>query len=300
MPGCLVLIMINYKPIFNHLHYNGYSITVLRLDLIHPEISGNKWFKLKYNLEEAKKQNKTSILTFGGAYSNHIAATAAACRLFGFSSIGLIRGEDSEKKNPTLKLAQQNGMHLNFISRDRYRKKTDPDFLSKLQSEYPDAYIVPEGGDNALGEKGCEEILTHLTNQCDIICCAYATGTTFRGVHKSLQLHQKLLGFHVLNYEAKTSLENAEIINTYHFGSYAKHTAQLIEFKNWFELRFHIPLDYVYTAKLFFGVFDMIKHEKFDKTKELLIIHSGGLQGNQGYETRYNLKPIRHVKDPHG
>lgn len=292
--------MITYKPILNNLHYNGYSISVLRLDLIHPEISGNKWFKLKYNLEEAKAENKNTILTFGGAYSNHIAATATACKLNGFRSVGVIRGEEISLNNPTLELAKKNGMSFKFISRDAYRKKTEPRFLQELQLEYPGAYIIPEGGDNSLGEKGCEEILTDKTDYCDVICCAYGTGTTFKGIQKSLKSHQTLLGFNALNYDAKSPFNNAEIINAYHFGSYAKHTAQLIDFKTWFELTFHIPLDYVYTAKLFFGVFDMIKQEKFDKTKELLIIHSGGLQGNQGYEARYNLKPIRHVKDPHG
>lgn len=292
--------MIQYKPIINHLHYNGYSIGVLRLDLIHPEISGNKWFKLKYNLEQAKLEKKDSILTFGGAFSNHIVATAAACKLANLKGIGMIRGEASSANNPTLAIARKYGMDLQFISREEYRKKTDPEFIQLLQQQFPNSYIIPEGGDNELGQKGCTEILTNETHISDIIFCAYGTGTTFKGIAQSLQPHQSLHGINVLNFEAITTQPNTSLINDYHFGSYAKHTAQLLEFKEWFENHFHIPLDYVYTAKLFFGVFDLIKHHKLDKTKEILIIHSGGLQGNQGYENRYNLKPIRQVNDAQG
>ena len=281
--------MIQYHPIITSIEYNGYQLGVLRLDEIHPEISGNKWFKLKYNLEQAIIENKQTILTFGGAYSNHIAATAAACKLAGFQSIGIMRGETSSASNATLALAKENGMHLEFVSRELYKQKSEQAYLQALQAEYPDAYIIPEGGDNALGQKGCEEILSNSTTDYDLIFCAHGTGTTFKGIAKSLLPHQKLMAINVLKYEATSDLLNASINNEYHFGGYAKHKKELLEFKIWFESRYHIPLDYVYTAKLMFGVFDLMKQGILSIDKKIVIIHSGGLQGNKGYEERYGL-----------
>lgn len=281
--------MIHYNPIIAFIEYNGYQLGVLRLDEIHSEISGNKWFKLKYNLEQAIIENKQTILTFGGAYSNHIAATAAACQLAGFKSIGLIRGEETSSSNTTLALAKDNGMQLVFVSRELYKQKNEPSYLHALQAEYPDAYIIPEGGDNALGQKGCEEILSSSTTDYDLIFCAYGTGTTFKGIAKSLLPHQKLMAINVLKYEAMSDSLNASINNDYHFGGYAKHTHVLLEFKTWFETTYHIPLDYVYTTKLMYAVFDLMKQHKLSKDKKILIVHSGGLQGNKGYEERYEI-----------
>lgn len=281
--------MLHCKPIINQFEYNGYHLGVLRLDQIHPEISGNKWFKLKYNLEQAKVENKKTILTFGGAYSNHIAATAVACKLAGFKSIGMIRGEESSASNSTLALATENGMQLVFVSRELYKQKREQSYLQALQSEYSDAYIIPEGGDNALGQKGCEEILSNSTSEYDLIFCAHGTGTTFKGIAKSLLSHQKLTAINVLKYETMCDLLNASINNDYHFGGYAKHTNELLEFKTWFERTYRIPLDYVYTAKLMYAVFDFIKQQKITKDNTILIVHSGGLQGNIGYEERYNI-----------
>lgn len=292
--------MIEYKPIINTITYNGYQIGVLRLDLIHKEISGNKWFKLKYNLAQAKKVNKTTIITFGGAFSNHIAATALACKLNGLKSIGIIRGEETAVSNPTLSLAKQNGMELLFVSREEYSQKNDGGYMSRLRYMYPEAYIIPEGGDNLLGEKGCTEILTDDTNSYSYIFCAHGTGTTYRGISKSLQPHQELKVINVLNFEAIAQEPQTNILNSYHFGGYAKHKPELLEFKTWFEENYHIELDYVYTAKLFFAAFDLMKNEKLDKQKSILIIHCGGLQGNQGYEERYNLNPKRQVNDAQG
>lgn len=281
--------MISYNPIINSIDYNGYQIGVLRLDEIHPEISGNKWFKLKHNLSKALLENKKTILTFGGAYSNHIAATAMACKLAGFKSIGIIRGEKTSSTNSTLTLAKENGMQVMFVSREQYKQKNDPSQLQLLQAEYPDAYIIPEGGDNALGQKGCEEILSNISTDYDLIFCAHGTGTTFRGIAKSLLPHQKLIAINVLKYEASYNALNANVNNQYHFGGYAKHNNELLEFKSWFETTYHIPLDYVYTSKLMYAVFDLINHQKIDKNKNILIIHSGGLQGNKGYEERYKI-----------
>lgn len=292
--------MLKYNPIINTIHHNEFEIGVLRLDLIHPEISGNKWFKLKYNLEKAKAEKKDTIITFGGAYSNHIAATAFACKLANLKSIGIIRGEETSKTNSTLSVAKQNGMELLFVNRDEYSQKNDFDYLQRLQYMYPNAYIIPEGGDNKLGQKGCEEILTLETNRFTKIFCDCGTGTTFKGIAKSLNENQLLYGVNVLKFDSKSEFENAVMINDYHFGGFAKHTTDLLKFKSWFENIYAIPLDYIYGAKLFYAVFDLINQNKFEGNDSILIIHSGGLQGNEGYEKRYSLNPIRQVTDPVG
>ncbi len=292
--------MITYTPIINTIEYNGYQIGVLRLDVIHPEISGNKWFKLKYNLEQAKKENSHTIMTFGGAFSNHIAATAVATKLSGLKSIGIIRGEETSAGNPTLSFAKQQGMELLFVNRTEYAQKHDFGYLQRLRYMYPNTYIIPEGGDNKLGQKGCEEILTSDMFKYKNIFCAYGTGTTYKGIVKSLLPHQKLNVVNVLNFEAISNEPQTMIFNNYHFGGYAKHTTELLDFKLWFEKTYTIPLDYVYTAKLFFAAFDLMKQEKLEKNQPLLIIHCGGLQGNKGYEERYNLNPNRHVNDAQG
>ena len=281
--------LLNYIPVIDAIIYKQFEVGVLRLDKIHADVSGNKWFKLKYNLQQARIENKNCIITFGGAFSNHIVATAVACKINGFKSIGIIRGEETSALNSTLTLAKQHGMALQFVSREMYQQKDNVDYLEGLQKQYQQAYIIPEGGDNDLGAKGCTEILTEITSTYQSVFCAFGTGTTFKGLSQSLQKHQQLTAIHVLKYEAKTSLTQCEINNNYHFGGYAKHSAELLEFKIWFENEYDIPLDYVYTAKLFFAVFDLINQSKISSNQKLLIIHSGGLQGNKGYEERYNL-----------
>lgn len=183
-----------------HIEYRHQRISIKRLDLIHPQISGNKFFKLKYNLLAARQQGFEKVLTFGGAYSNHIAATAFASHKFGFQSLGMIRGEELAQRplNPTLATAQQFGMQLEFISRNAYRQKDQPDFLQHLQQQYPDFYLIPEGGTNALAVQGCREILTAEDAQFDLICCAVGTGGTFAGLIEASQQHQQLLGFSAL------------------------------------------------------------------------------------------------------
>lgn len=285
----LIYNLLQYNPIINHIEYNGYKLAVLRLDLIHPEISGNKWFKLKYNLQQAKNENKNTILTFGGAFSNHIAATAFACKEAALNCIGIIRGEESSINNPTLSFAKSNGMALHFISRNDYQKKRESDFLNTIEQQFPNCYVVPEGGDNSLGQKGCEEILNDQTKEFDFIFCAYGTGTTFKGLAKSALPHQKVYGINVLKYEANSDLLSGTVFNNYHFGGYAKHTDELLNFKRSFEKAYHIPLDYVYTAKAFYAAFDFINQGKISKDKKIVLIHSGGLQGNKGYEERYHL-----------
>ncbi len=259
---------------------------------IHPTVSGNKIRKLKYNLDKFKKENYEGILTFGGAFSNHIAATAAAGNTLGIPTIGVIRGMEVSAKigsNPTLSYAQKCGMKLEFISRTEYKLKTEKSYLASLESKYPNYYIIPEGGTNHLAVKGCEEILTDEDRQYDVICCAVGTGGTLSGIINSSLPHQKIIGFPALKGAflkqdickfAKQS--NWDLCQDYHFGGYAKVHLNLIEFINRFKREFKIPLDPIYTGKMLFGVFDMMDKGMFSKSQKVLAIHTGGLQGIEG------------------
>ncbi len=271
-----------------HIEYRHQRISIKRLDLIHPQISGNKFFKLKYNLLAARQQGFEKVLTFGGAYSNHIAATAFASHKFGFQSLGMIRGEELAQRplNPTLATAQQFGMQLEFISRNAYRQKDQPDFLQHLQQQYPDFYLIPEGGTNALAVQGCREILTAEDAQFDLICCAVGTGGTFAGLIEASQQHQQLLGFSALKGDflthevaQLTTKRNWRILDDYCCGGYAKTTPELIQFIQTFEQRYNIPLEQVYTGKMLRGIFDLIDQDKIGPDQKILLIHTGGLQG---------------------
>lgn len=262
-----------------------------RLDLIHPHISGNKFYKLKYNLQHAKQLGQDTLITFGGAFSNHIAATAYAAHYFGFQSIGIIRGEElaDQRLNHTLATASQFGMQLEFINRQDYRNKEQPDFLAELQSRFPNAYIIPEGGTNSLAIQGCKEILSEQDRQnYDVICCAVGTGGTITGLIESSHFNQNILGFSALKGDFLTSdvthltaKKNWKIIDEYCCGGYAKTSAQLIEFIQFFEKQYQIPLEPIYTGKMLFGIFDLIEKAYFPPHTRILAIHSGGLQGRQ-------------------
>jgi 1-aminocyclopropane-1-carboxylate deaminase len=186
---------------YQHISVGVINISIKRLDLVHPHISGNKFFKLKYNLLAAQQQGYKKLLTFGGAYSNHIAATAFAAQHFGFQSIGMIRGEElaSQPFNPTLQTAHNLGMQLNFVSRTKYRLRHQAEYLQQLQQQYPQAFIIPEGGSNALAIQGTQEILSpdDLENY-DVICCAVGTGGTIVGIIESSSEQQQVLGFSAL------------------------------------------------------------------------------------------------------
>ncbi|MCO8101464.1 pyridoxal-phosphate dependent enzyme [Acinetobacter indicus] len=273
---------------YQHIEYRHQRISIKRLDLIHPQISGNKFFKLKYNLLAARQQGFEKVLTFGGAYSNHIAATAFAAHQFGFQSLGMIRGEELAQRplNPTLATAQQFGMQLEFISRNAYRQKDQPDFLQRLQQQYPDFYLIPEGGTNALAVQGCREILTAGDAQFDLICCAVGTGGTLAGLIEASQQHQQLLGFSALKGDfltqevaQLTTKRNWRILDDYCCGGYAKTTPELIQFIQSFEQRYNIPLEQVYTGKMLRGIFDLIDQDKIGPDQKILLIHTGGLQG---------------------
>lgn len=268
------------------------KLYIKREDLLHPYVSGNKFRKLKYNLLESRKQGYGTILTFGGAYSNHISAASYAAKAFGLRSIGVIRGEELRDKiseNPTLRFAHANGMRFEFVSREDYRQKDSASFIENLRLKFGDFYLVPEGGTNELAIKGCEEILTEEDDFFDYICCAVGTGGTISGIINSTKSHQKVLGFPALkgdflDEEIKKFVqkENWELITGYHFGGYGKINEELISFINKFRGKTHIPLDPVYTGKMCFGVFDLIRRGYFEKDAHILLIHTGGLQGITG------------------
>lgn len=283
------------------------KLYIKREDQLHPYVSGNKFRKLKYNLLEAKKQGYNTLLTFGGAFSNHISAVSYAAKEVGFQSIGIIRGEelfDKISDNPTLQFAQTNGMQFEFVSRDDYRQKDSKNYIEKLRQQFGDFYLVPEGGTNELAVKGCEEILTEEDDFFDYICCAVGTGGTISGIINSSKPHQKVLGFPALKgdfleSEIKkfTQKENWELITDYHFGGYAKINEELIAFINKFRDKTHISLDPVYTGKMCFGVFDLIRKGYFEKDANILLIHTGGLQGIAGMNEKLKKQnlPLIHV-----
>ena len=268
------------------------TLSVLRDDLIHPEISGNKFRKLKYNIAEAERLGYKKIITFGGAFSNHIAATARASKLNGFEVLGIIRGEEVENlinENPTLQFAQKEGMKFKFISREAYRLKDSEEFLAQLKTEFPDYYIIPEGGTNHLAIKGCSEILYDDCFKYDFVTTAIGTAGTITGVINSTTENQTVLGFPALKSEhfdeeirKLTKKTNYSIIDNYHFGGYAKISEELINFINYFKKTTSIPLDPIYTGKMMFGIFDLIKNDYFEENTSILAIHTGGLQGIEG------------------
>lgn len=282
--------------------YLGHQINIRRDDLIHPFISGNKYRKLKYNIAEAKLLASNTLLTFGGAFSNHIAAVAFAGKAYGFRTIGIIRGDElngKTKLNPTLEFAKTCGMHFKFISRTEYRQKTDGQFIKSLHGEFGDFYLIPEGGTNELAVKGCEEILTPDDRIYDYICICVGTGGTISGIINASEIHQNILGFPALKGDflqqdiRKFAIrENWKLINDYHFGGYGKINPELITFINAFKRNYNIPLDPIYTGKMMFGIFDLIENGFFSKQAKILAIHTGGLQGIAGMNLKLKRKNL--------
>jgi len=268
---------------------SGVKLVIKREDQNHPFVSGNKWWKLKYNLEEALKNGNKTLLTFGGAYSNHIYATAAAAHELGIHSIGIIRGEETLPLNPTLSFAKASGMQLHYISREEYRTKTEPSFIEQLHNQFGDFYLIPEGGTNELAVKGCAEFANQLNTEVDFdyFCLPVGTGGTMAGIIEGLDESKKIIGFPVLKgatfledeITKYTSKHNWQLMYDYHFGGYAKVTKELTEFIDQFEKQFNIPLDPIYTAKMMFGIMDLIKKKFFIPGSTILAIHTGGLQG---------------------
>lgn len=281
---------------------NSITASIKREDLLHPFVSGNKFRKLKYNLLQAKTEHVKTLLTFGGAFSNHIAAVAFAGKEQGLKTIGVIRGDELKGKireNPTLCFAQDCGMQFKFVSREDYRYKTEADFLANLKYEFGDFYLVPEGGTNELAIKGCEEILVEEDVQFDYVCCAVGTGGTISGIINSVLPHQKVLGFPALKGDfLKEDIckfvrnQNWELIADYHFGGYGKVTPELIAFINQFYIDNKIPLDPIYTGKMVFGVMDLIQKNYFPENSKILLIHTGGIQGIQGMNIKLKNKHL--------
>jgi 1-aminocyclopropane-1-carboxylate deaminase len=280
---------------------NGIELFIKREDLLHPIISGNKFRKLKYNLAEAKRLGYKKLLTFGGAFSNHIVAVAGAGKEFGFETIGIIRGEELMDKigeNPSLQFAHEHGMQFHFTDRTSFRDKTSPEFLSKLEQMFGSFYLIPEGGTNDLAIKGCEEILTSEDkNEFSHICCAVGTAGTISGIINSSSENQQIIGFSSLKGDFLSEVicnfvqkKNWYVNCTYHFGGYGKVSEELIDFLNGFYQETKIPLDPVYTGKMIFGIIDLIHNNHFPPHSIILAIHTGGLQGIAGMNHALSAK----------
>jgi 1-aminocyclopropane-1-carboxylate deaminase len=278
------------------------ELFILREDQIHPTISGNKWRKLKYNVKEAKEKGLKTIVTFGGAFSNHIAATAAVGAELGLKTIGIIRGE--KVSNSTLDLAEKNGMQLQFVSREEYKQQLKESLAIEFNfwEKYPNCYVIPEGGSNALAVKGCAEIVDNIPIDYDVICCASGTGGTIAGIISSTK--KQVIGFPALKGGAfleedikhllsmvypKKKFNNWELITDYHFGGYAKVKPDLVEFVQAFKKDYNIVLDFIYTGKMLFGLFDRIKNTNQFDGKRIVVVHTGGIQGNKGFEERFGI-----------
>jgi len=285
----------DHVPI-QRVQFAGLIFDILRLDKIHQGASGNKFFKLKYNFLEAEKNGYKKILTFGGAFSNHIVATAISARKSGFTSIGIIRGD--EINNPTLNLAKKYGMELHFISREDYRKKEAAEFLDDLKRKFDNPFIIPEGGTNKLALNGTAEIHDYIPKHYNLITACFGTGGTLAGLIDGKADHQKILGVSVLkgdwvkdeliNLVGKDS-GNWDLTTNYHFGGYAKWKHELIDFINEFYEKTAVPLDPVYNGKMMYGLLMEWKKDNISSDDHILAIHSGGLQGISGFNQRFGF-----------
>lgn len=261
-------------------------LDLLRLDEIHPQISGNKWFKLKYNIQAAKSANYNTLLSFGGAYSNHLHALAYAGFQTGMKTIGIVRGE--EVKNPTLEDCSRWGMHIQFVTRQEYLHRNHEDFIKEYSERFPSAFVIPEGGNNEYGIKGCEEILPMLSdNDYDAVAVSIGSGATSIGLARSMKPMQTLLCFSSFRKQEEWRIEmekchsNYELIPVFQYGRFGQVTEELRQFKNDFYFRHSIELDYIYTAKMMMALYERLMNET---NKRVLAIHTGGLQGNRGFE----------------
>lgn len=269
---------------------NNLEIFMLRLDEVHPVISGNKLFKLFYFLKEANESDHQMIITFGGAYSNHLAATAFACRALNIKCVGIVRGEEANVLSPTLSFCRENKMQLEFNSRASY-KNIDDVFLEKLKNKYGEYILIPEGGFSIKGKDGASLINQYFSDKdFSHVCLPVGTGITFAGIVDSNENETGIIGFSALKNlndiperfkQLKVNtLKSYSFLGDYHFGGYAKKTSELISFMNQFYAKNKIPLDFVYTAKMMFGVYDLISKNVFKEGSRILCLHTGGLQGN--------------------
>lgn len=267
-------------------------VSVLRLDLLHPVVSGNKWFKLQENLAAAEAGGYDQLLTFGGAYSNHLVATAAAAAAAGLKSVGIVHGLHArEALTPTLIACLASGMQLHFAERQDYRRKTDPEWLAKLTERYGRSYIIPEGGASEAGRRGAERMAAYIPETATHICLSVGTGTSLTGLRNALPAHQIIIGFPAMKGggylagEIRTNLmadkdDDWLLMDAYHFGGFAKCPPELIRFLRAFHRCTGIPLDMVYTAKMMWGIRDLLHKGFFPTGSDIVAIHTGGLQGN--------------------
>ncbi|MDC8005717.1 pyridoxal-phosphate dependent enzyme [Aureisphaera galaxeae] len=278
---------------------------IIREDTIDTFVSGNKFRKLTYNLQKAKATGHTSLLTFGGAFSNHIAAVAAAGNRLRLNTIGVIRGEELAElqRNPTLKYAEEHGMQLHFVSREAYKQKEAPEFISRLKDTFGDFYLLPEGGTNDLAVKGCEEILGERTHEYDYICTSAGTGGTMAGLVRASERHQQVIGFSALKgafqvseIKKYTDKTNFTLLDTYCFGGYGKIDVGLVRFINDFKKQTQIPLDPIYTGKMMYGICDLAQNGFFEADSKILAIHTGGLQGIKGMNEKLSRKNIPQIE----
>jgi len=273
---------ITIDPINDHFLQNkNVQVDVLRLDKIHPVISGNKWFKLKYHFDNFNAGNYNGILTFGGAWSNHVVGTACACYLQKINCAGIIRGEKPLQLSAALADAEQYGMKLKFVSRESYKDKDNEKFIEVFRRDFPNYYVIPEGGAGVEGEKGAAEIIGLLpTYYYTHIVCAVGTGTMFNGIRRSAK-DQEVIGIVILKgWQEENNMISGKLFYDYHFGGYAKYNSGLIDFMNDLFRLANIPTDFVYTGKLAYAIYDLIKKDHFKPASKILMIHSGGLRGN--------------------
>ena len=286
------------QQIFSERYLNNeIEVFIKRLDLIDPFISGNKLFKLKHNVDRALLEKKNMLITFGGAFSNHILATAAYAKKKKIDCLAIVRGEEYSELNPLLTLAKEYGMNFCFVSRKEYAKRNDNNYISELIRKYKKAFIVPEGGNNKLGVLGAEEILETQDKSFDYIICPIGTGATLSGIVNSSNRSQKVIGINCINdtkdinknISQKTNKNNWEIINEFNFGGFAKFDNLLTEYLKKFKLNYKITLDLNYTAKMFFGFEKLIERRYFQRKSKVLLIHTGGIYGNLGFNYLYDL-----------
>lgn len=271
------------------LQEKGIRLHLLRLDTIHPVISGNKLFKLQYFLEGITDQ---AVITFGGAYSNHLVATAYACKEKNIPCIGIVRGDRPLQLSHTLQHCIEYGMQLDFTSREAYDQKDSAPFIDNLKSTYTNCIIIPEGGYDITGAKGAAGIMDHIPDEVTHICCALGTATTVAGLLLQIKAHQKIIVFPALKglndieqrlrFLTNSTFDPGQIHikDNYHFGGYAKKTNELISFMNDMYNEHQLPTDFVYTGKMMYGIMDMIKNNFFEPGSAVCCIHTGGLQGN--------------------
>lgn len=279
-------------PLFDE---HGVKVFLKRDDLIHPIISGNKWRKLKYLLKNAQPQHKNHLVTFGGAYSNHLLATAAAAAKFGFKATGIVRGEDVA--NDTLFLCKLHGMQLLFTDRESYRDK--PALFDQYFGDNDNAIFIDEGGASAEGARGCSELVDELTETYDHIFCACGTGTTAAGVINGLTSHQLKTRFNAVPVFKNggfikeeinrflTTPADYDLHTDYHFGGYGKTTPELIAFIKQFVASTGIVIEPVYTGKMMYALYDLMAKGHFKPDTKVLAIHSGGIWGLLGMKEKF-------------